>query len=49
MNDTLKPFTTRLPSAIIDLLNEDHVGTGRPIQRIVSDIISAHYAESMGK
>lgn len=46
---TLKPFTTRLPAHLIDLIEAEHKESGRPIQRIVSDILSAHYAESIGK
>lgn len=45
----LKHFTTRLQSNLIDLINAESDETGISVQRIVHDIISAHYAESIGK
>lgn len=46
---TLKAFSTRLPAPLIDLIEQESKESGRCIQRVMYDIVSAHYAESMGK
>jgi len=49
IDKTMKLFTTRLPAQLLELIKNEKKDTGRPVERILSDIVSAHYAESMSK
>lgn len=45
--NNMRVFTTRLPEHLINLLRQEKRDSGRALERIVSDIISQHYAEHM--
>jgi hypothetical protein len=44
---TMQVFTTRLPKRLIAALRLEKQKTGRATERILADIISQHYAETM--
>jgi predicted DNA-binding protein len=37
-------ITTRLPAELVDKLKAEKAESGRPIERILADIISEHYS-----
>lgn len=45
VTDTVKAFQTRLPLSIIERIHAEAKQSGRIIERVVADILSAHYAE----
>lgn len=42
--NNMRVFTTRLPEHLISLLRQEKQNSSRSLERIVSDIISQHYA-----